>query len=204
MSYSVKTKRAPVVLRNGESAMLRPAAPSDAEGLIEIQRQVILENVANVDDHVDTSDECRSRVNSLPPSDVWLVAERDGQILGSIRLLAPGASFLKHIRNLYIDVHREWRGAGIGAALIKAAVEWARDHGVEMIALSVLDSNPRARALYERVGFNVTGHTPGLVKRRDGTRSDDTQMLLVLDHLNVDAVQEVVRRSDRNDGTSPT
>jgi GNAT superfamily N-acetyltransferase len=187
LSFSVKSMCASVTLRNGENATLRPAAATDAEGLIAIQRQVVLENVANVDDHVDTAEECAKRVNSLPSSDLWLVAERDGRVLGSIRLLSPGASFLKHLRNLYIDVHREWRGAGVGAALIDGAVNWAKDHGVEMIALSVLDSNPRARALYERLGFKVTGHTPGLVKRPDGTRSDDTQMLLVLKDWNAES-----------------
>jgi GNAT superfamily N-acetyltransferase len=180
MRVSVKSICARVALRNGESAILRSAATSDAEGLIEIQRQVVLENVANVDDHIDTTDECRNRVNSLPPSDLWLVAERDGKVLGSIRLLAPGASFLKHIRNLYIEVHCEWRGAGLGAALIEAAARWARDHGVEIIALSVLDSNPRARTLYERLGFKVTGHFRRLVRRTDGNYTDDTQMALRL------------------------
>jgi ribosomal protein S18 acetylase RimI-like enzyme len=183
MRVTVKWICAPVALRNGETAILRPAATSDAEGLIEIQRQVVLENVANVDDHIDTAEECRNRVNSLPPSDLWLVAERDGKVLGSIRLLAPGASFIKHIRNLYIDVHCEWRGVGLGAALIEAAGSWAREHGVEMIALSVLDSNPRARGLYERLGFKVTGHIRDLVKRPNGKYTDDVQMALQLDAL---------------------
>jgi hypothetical protein len=49
-----------------------------------------------------------------------------------------------------------------------------------MLALSVLDSNPRARQLYERLMFVTTGHTPSLVKRRDGSYENDTQMILSL------------------------
>src|SRR5216684_2299697 len=115
-----------IALKDGRRVTLRLARPEDAAGLIEIQRQVVDENVANVDDHVDTLEECHRRLRTLQPFDLWLVAENDGHVLGSVRLIAPGASFLKHIRNLFIDVHREWRGAGVGAALIAAGTEWAR------------------------------------------------------------------------------
>jgi hypothetical protein len=48
-----------VALRGGAHIALRRAHPDDAEDLIEIQRQVVAENVANVDDRIDTAEECR-------------------------------------------------------------------------------------------------------------------------------------------------
>ena len=45
------------------------------------------------------------------------------------------------------------RGAGIGTALLDAAELHARSQGLASVQLSVIDSNPRARALYERRGF---------------------------------------------------
>lgn len=180
MSLSNHPATTTVTLRNGRQVMLRTVRPDDVADLIDIQKQIAEENVANVDDHVDSAEECDSKIRGIAAGDLWLVAAEGDGVVGSIRLVKPQPSFLGHIRNLFIDVHREWRGFGVGAALISAAAAWARDRGVELIALSVLDSNPRARLLYERLGFTATGHTPSLVKRPDGSRADDTQMLLRL------------------------
>jgi ribosomal protein S18 acetylase RimI-like enzyme len=162
------------------NVVIRAARTDDAPDLLEIQRQVIEENVANVDDQLDSLEQWQERIRSASKEVLWLVADAENRAIGLLQLLAPAPRFLRHIRNLYIEVHRDWRGSGVGAALIQHGAEWARQNGVELIALSVLDSNPRARSLYERLGFEVTGHTSRLVKRPDGSMADDTQMILDL------------------------
>ncbi|MGP5259389.1 GNAT family N-acetyltransferase [Brachybacterium paraconglomeratum] len=57
-----------------------------------------------------------------------------------------------------ICVDRAARGRGIGTALLSAAADRARKIGASTVQLSVIDSNPRARALYERHGFARVGH----------------------------------------------
>jgi len=52
------------------------------------------------------------------------------------------------------------RGEGIGTALVDAVVKCAREGEMTSVALSVLDCNPRAKALYERVGFVVERFKP--------------------------------------------
>lgn len=47
----------------------------------------------------------------------------------------------------------EQRGRGIGTALLDAAGELARGRGLRAVGLSVVDTNPRAEALYRRLGF---------------------------------------------------
>lgn len=55
------------------------------------------------------------------------------------------------------------RGHGIGTALLNAATDHARVKGMRAVKLSVIDRNPRARALYERLGFvSVAGGSLGL------------------------------------------
>lgn len=49
------------------------------------------------------------------------------------------------------------RGLGIGTALLSAASDHARKSGARAVCLSVVDGNPRARALYERRGFMPIG-----------------------------------------------
>lgn len=53
------------------------------------------------------------------------------------------------------------RGMGVGTALLQAVADEAEKRGLGQVQLDVIDVNPRARALYERVGFRAlkTEHT---------------------------------------------
>lgn len=52
-----------------------------------------------------------------------------------------------------ICVSPEARGSGAGTALLQAVADEARARGFRELRLDVIDTNPRARALYERNGF---------------------------------------------------
>jgi ribosomal protein S18 acetylase RimI-like enzyme len=47
----------------------------------------------------------------------------------------------------------EARGKGVGTALLDAIVDEARRRGFDQVRLDVVDTNPRAKALYRHVGF---------------------------------------------------
>jgi GNAT superfamily N-acetyltransferase len=51
----------------------------------------------------------------------------------------------------------ERRSQGIGTALITAAEDLARDRGRREFGMGVVDTNPRAAALYLRIGYQETG-----------------------------------------------
>jgi ribosomal protein S18 acetylase RimI-like enzyme len=60
-----------------------------------------------------------------------------------------------------ICVTREARGMGLGTALLRAIKDEASAQNCDDVRLDVIDSNPRAKALYEREGF-VAGKTQSL------------------------------------------
>ena len=49
------------------------------------------------------------------------------------------------------------RGRGVGEALVAAVIDWARARNVTSVDLWVTETNKRARLLYERLGFTLTG-----------------------------------------------
>jgi RimJ/RimL family protein N-acetyltransferase len=55
----------------------------------------------------------------------------------------------------------------VGRALLSTLEEWAREQGVERIVLRVFDSNARARALYEKMGYSSEGVDRHAVKFPD-------------------------------------
>jgi ribosomal protein S18 acetylase RimI-like enzyme len=55
-----------------------------------------------------------------------------------------------------LAVHTRARNRGVGSALLEAAAAGARAEGAVRLLLEVVDTNGRARELYERVGFRAT------------------------------------------------
>lgn len=56
-----------------------------------------------------------------------------------------------------LAVAEEARGLGLGGALIEELCRTAQARGYGVVRLDVVDQNLRARALYDRLGFAVTG-----------------------------------------------
>jgi GNAT superfamily N-acetyltransferase len=61
---------------------------------------------------------------------------------------------------LYVQVlltAAAWRGAGVGARLIRHAADTARAQGVDLLRVDCWDGAPELPAAYERLGFTRTG-----------------------------------------------
>jgi len=54
-----------------------------------------------------------------------------------------------------IAVHQDFRGLGVGEAMLRDVLEKVRGEGVVFVSLEVRFSNKPARALYEKLGFRV-------------------------------------------------
>lgn len=169
-----------ITLRDGRAILLRAARPEDAADLLEIQRQVFEEGISNVSDELETIEERTEEISTMGAERLWLVAEHQGRVVGSLELHRSPPVFLHHHLFLAIELHRDYRGGGLGSALMRQGSAWAKANGYDFIRLGVLDSNPRAKALYERLGYREYGYLPNFVKRRDGSYVGDTMMVLEL------------------------
>ena len=88
------------------------------------------------------------------------VAEEGGRIVGSFALLvmlnlghcgAPSAI----VEDVVVDP--QMQGRGVGAAMMRAAMDLARDKGCYKLVLSSNAKRVRAHAFYERLGFTRHG-----------------------------------------------
>jgi ribosomal protein S18 acetylase RimI-like enzyme len=61
------------------------------------------------------------------------------------------------------------RGRGVGEALVTAVIAWANSKSVASVHLWLTETNQRARALYERCGFNLTGERQPMPAKPDLT-----------------------------------
>ncbi len=69
------------------------------------------------------------------------------------------------------------RGRGVGTALLDAVCREASRRGYKEVRLDVIDTNPRARALYARSGFVATEtHQLGVLRHLFGFRAATTMV----------------------------
>jgi RimJ/RimL family protein N-acetyltransferase len=62
----------------------------------------------------------------------------------------------------------EWRGRGVGTALLEAGLNWAAAAGAHKAALEVWPHNEAALALYNKAGFSEEGRKVRHYRRRSG------------------------------------
>jgi len=148
------------------SVLIRPAVPEDAKAIARVytesaQHHALIDPERN---HVPEPKviEERYRSGQQHPEDgeesITLVAENHGQVLGFLdaRLLQPFDPMYRPMTYCFIAdiaVTSAYRSSGIGEQLMCALERWAAERGAAFISLEYHNSNLRAAAFYERLGY---------------------------------------------------
>jgi ribosomal protein S18 acetylase RimI-like enzyme len=89
---------------------------------------------------------------------------RDRPLMAFVGEAAAGMAWAKadagdllRVNLFQVWVAPEARGQGVAAALLEAALDWARGRGARAMQLGVVCGNDAARRLYERAGFRDIG-----------------------------------------------
>lgn len=90
----------------------------------------------------------------------------DDKVVGWCDVMRIDRPLHAHCGTLGIGVVKEYRGQGIGAALIQTALKKAQSSGLTRVELTVREKNTRALELYKKFGFCVEGI------KRNGVRVD--------------------------------
>ncbi|MBF4770327.1 GNAT family N-acetyltransferase [Nocardioides agariphilus] len=86
------------------------------------------------------------------PDGFFVVATSDGEAVacGGVHRLPDGAAEIKRMW-----VHGDWRGAGLGARLLRHLEDVVRDRGYDVVRLDTNDTLLEAIAMYERAGYHA-------------------------------------------------
>lgn len=106
------------------------------------------------------------------PDKVIFLAFAGNEPIGQIRLQKYWNAYA-YIHD--ISVEPEYRGEGIGRALMLRAIEWARSKGFPGMMLETQDNNVAACRFYERCGFELRGFDTHLYK---GLEPDSDEIAL--------------------------
>lgn len=148
------------------SAHIRPAAPEDADELARLRWDFRVEHGTPVTrDFAEFVAEFRSfAAETLVDGSGWRawVAEGNGGVVGCVwlqlveRVPHPGLARwerpIAYLTSMYVGP--DLRNSGLGRELLDVALEFARDAGVDGVALW---PSPKSAPFYERAGFRPDG-----------------------------------------------
>lgn len=170
----------------GESRpfMVRPGSPRDAASFAELWRTVVGEKR-----YVRTETASHSVLyyrrryfrRTWTDEQASIVAVRGDRVIGHLSVAREDSPVTRHVASLGMAVAPEWRGRGVGSALLADAIRWARQFGVEKLALSVYPDNEAAIALYRKFGFQEEGRLTGHSKKSIGYRDEIVMGLWLTD-----------------------
>jgi RimJ/RimL family protein N-acetyltransferase len=154
--------------------VVRPARSKDARSFFQMWQGVVAEG------RFVRPDETRRPVrfyrrafrHSWSHDRADLVAIADERVVGHLTVAREEGAVCRHVASLGIAVGAEWRGRGVGSALMQEAIRWARQMGIEKLALSVYPDNTAAREMYGRFGFVEEGCLTGHSKKAIGYRDE--------------------------------
>ena len=100
------------------------------------------------------------------PDSTLSVLELDGERVGRLRVVRAAG----RVELAGLQLMPRFQGQGIGSGVVRTLADEARASGLPLELVVELD-NPRARALYERLGFRPVGQDGDEIRMRLDSRS---------------------------------
>ena len=171
-------------LKDGQQALLRSPCEDDAE--------VMLKFIVKASDETDylmkypeewadfTLEQEKSfiRKNYLDKNELMIACFVNGKIAGNCQISFCTGMKVCHRASVAIALLQEYWNLGIGTRMFEEMIQIAKKRdGVRQIELEFIEGNSRARRLYEKMGFRITGVKPDAIQMKDGTFVNEYMML---------------------------
>jgi GNAT superfamily N-acetyltransferase len=151
-----------VLVAGSAEFVLRPATAADVPAIVGL---IAADQLGVTRDGVgDEADMAAYRQSfeaiDADPAHILLVAEARGQVVGTMQLsFLPGLARRGALRAQIeaVRVAEGTRGSGLGAAMMRWAIEEARRRGCALVQLTSDKSRTDAHRFYQRLGF-VSSH----------------------------------------------
>ena len=161
------------LLRDGTAVVFRPVTSSDRDSLIGFAQALEEEDLLFL----------REDITSPAVVDDWLadvetgetftvIAEVGDRIVGYGSLHTEPARWTRHVGEIRINVHPDYRGTGLGGLLAGEIRAVAPAFGIRTLSAQMPVDQLTARTVFERLGFRIQAILPGWVTDREGRDLD--------------------------------
>jgi len=177
-------KETPFKLKDGRDALLRSPCEKDAEEML----QFIIKASGETDFLMRFPEEWaefsleqeRTFIHEdyYNQNSLMIACVVDGRIVGNCQISFRTGKKDRHRASVAIALLKEFWNLGIGTKMFEELIRIAKERdGVCQIELDFIEGNSRARSLYEKMGFRITGVKPDAIRMKDGTFVNEYMMV---------------------------
>ena len=174
----------PYTLKDGRNALIRSPRDEDIPGMLEYLRV----SAGETDFLLRYPEECGKytaegekelfdRINGSD-NEAMLVCLVEGKIAGNCQVSWSRGLKTRHRASVALAILKEYWSQGIGTRLLRELIRIAeKNENILQMELDFVEGNTRARALYEKMGFRITGVKPNAIRQKDGTMLNEYSMV---------------------------
>ncbi len=174
-------------LKDSRQAMLRSPREEDVQGLLEYlwksteETEFVLRSPEENARYTFEKELAFVKEMDASPDIAMLVCIVDGRVAGNCEIRFNRRIKTRHRASIGIALLKEFWNQGIGTRMFEEMLKFAREReGLLQVELEFIEGNVRARHLYEKMGFRITGMRPDAIRLKDGTLRNEYQMMLKL------------------------
>ncbi len=171
-------------LKDGRTAIIRSPKDEDIQGTLDY----LYKSAGETDFLLRYPEECgkytpegeKALFDRMSASDneTMLVCIVDGIVAGNCQVTWTKNIKTKHRATVAIALCKDYWNLGIGTRFFQELIRIAEaNEDITQMELDFVEGNSRARALYEKMGFRISGVKPNAIKLKDGTMLAEYSMI---------------------------
>jgi RimJ/RimL family protein N-acetyltransferase len=111
-------------------------------------------------------------------NEAMLVCLVEGKVAGNCQVAWSKGIKTKHRAMVAIALLKDYWGNGIGTRMFQELIRIAESNpDILQMELDFVEGNARARALYEKMGFRITGVRPNAIRLKSGKLLNEYSMV---------------------------
>lgn len=171
-------------LNDGRKALLRSPKEEDVESTLEYlvvsagETEFIQRYPEECSKYTAESEKMLFERKNASPNEAMIMCIADGKVVGNCEISFFNGIKTRHRASVAIALIREFWNQGIGTKMFQELIRLAENReDVMQIELDFVEGNSRARHLYEKMGFRITGVRPNAIRLKDGTLLNEYMMI---------------------------
>lgn len=172
-----------ITLKNNITAVLKTPEIADAQLLLECiktacgETDFLLHGAEDWEDVTVANEESWIKKRREADNELVIACYVDGKPVGSCDITFYDGRKNYHRAGIGISIVKKYWNLGIGSAMFEELLKAAKEHKrTEIVELEFVEGNERAKALYEKFGFETVSKLPNAYKLKDGTYQNKIYM----------------------------
>ncbi len=175
-------------LKDGRSAVLRSPREEDVPGTLRYlvqsagETEFIIRYPEECGKYTPEGEKALFERKNESPNEAMILCLVDGQVAGNCEISFLTQIKYRHRAVVAIALLKDYWGQGIGTRMFEEMLRLAGEReGVKQVELQFAEGNARARGLYEKMGFRITGVHPNAIRLKDGRMLHEYTMIRTME-----------------------